>query len=148
MWGAKMPCILKLFQDKEPIMTDLNPLAWNWNQAKSAGKHVASYAAGGVTMFVAFHILSPAQGTDITTDINLITEGLAKVATGVAGIIAVLVPVYTALRAAHNSSPVVQAQSLEQAVPGTVVITTPAIAAATPESPNIMSNTEVKVVQK
>lgn len=34
------------------------------------------------------------------------------------------------------------------AVPGTTVITTPAIAAATPQADNILSNTKVEAVQK
>lgn len=91
---------------------DLNPLNWNWNQYKAAGKHVASYAAGGVTAAVALHFLSPTQGGDIAENIGLITDGVTKIATGVAGIIAVLAPIYTALKAAHNASPASQVTSV------------------------------------
>lgn len=129
-------------------MADLNPLQWNWNQYKAAGKHVASYAAGGVTVAVGLHFLSPSQGGDIGGDINLIVDGVEKIATGVAGIVAVIAPIYTALRAAKNASPTSQASSLAQEVPGTVIVTTPEIAKATPGIPNVVANTDNKVVQK
>lgn len=128
-------------------MADLNPLNWNWNQYKAAGRHVASYAAGGVSVAVALHLLSPAQGSDIAENIGTITDGLMKVATGIGGLIAVLAPIYTAFKAAHSASPVQEAKALEKAVPGTKIITDPKIADAVP-SPNVMPNTEVKVVPK
>jgi hypothetical protein len=87
-------------------------LNWTWGQYKAAGKHVASYAAGGITMAVAFHFISPGQGTDATQDLNLIVDGLTKVAAGVAGLIAVATPIYTSLRAANNASAQHQAASL------------------------------------
>lgn len=121
---------------------------FTWNQAQAAGKHIASYIAGGVTFAVATHFLSPAQGTDLTTNIGLISDGLTKVLTGFAGILAVLTPIYTVWKAQHNASPQAQAASLEKAVPGTVIITSPEVAAATPNSPNVVSNTEVKAVNK
>lgn len=91
-----------------------NPTTWNWSQYKAAGKHVVSYAAGGVTVAVAFHFLSPAQGQDISQNIGLITDGATKIATGIAGLIAILAPIYNALRAANNSSPSAQITSVVQ----------------------------------
>lgn len=85
---------------------------WNWNQYKAAGKHVASYVAGGISVAVAFHYLTPAQGGDVTQNVNLIIDGLTKAATGVAGLLAILTPIYTALRAANNASSANQAASL------------------------------------
>ncbi len=87
------------------LMADLNPLNWNWSQAKAAGRNAASYAAGGVTVLVAMHYISPTQGTDITTNINLLLDGATKVATAIAGLSAILLPVYTAWRAANSASP-------------------------------------------
>jgi len=121
-------------------------LSWNWNQYKAAGRHVASYIAGGVTIAVGLHFLSPAQGTDIANNIGSITDGVTKVATGLAGLIAVLAPIYTTLKAAHSASPVQEAITLEKT--GAVIVTTPEIAASTPNSPNIVSTSEVKVVSK
>ncbi len=128
-------------------MVDLNPINWNWNQFKAAGRHVVSYVAGGVTIAVTMHFITAQQADGLTNNIGLITDGLTKVATGFAGLIAVLAPIYTAMKAAHSGSPTQEAISLEKAVPGTKVITAPEIAAAAP-SPNIVSNTDMKVVQK
>lgn len=110
-----------------------NPINWNWNQAKAAGKHVASYAAGGVTVAVAFHFLSPTQGGDLSQNIGLVTDGVTKIATGIAGIIAVLAPVYTALKAANNASPSSQVASVVQNL-SAPQITQAANAVADPES--------------
>lgn len=85
---------------------------WNWNQYKAAGKHVASYAAGGVSMAVAFHFLSPSQGSDITTNLNSIFDGVKEIAIGVGGLVTVLTPIYAAWRAANNASSPNQAASL------------------------------------
>jgi hypothetical protein len=93
-------------------MADLNPLNWNWAQAKAAGRNIASYSAGGVTVLVAMHFITPGQGTDITGSIQQITDGLTKVATGIAGLSAIILPVYTAWRAAHSASPAEQVKSV------------------------------------
>src|SRR4051812_39710131 len=103
---------------------------WNWNSYKAAGKHVASYAAGALSVAVTFHFISPTDAGAITENINTIADGLGKVATGVAGLVAILTPIYTALKSAHNASPVGQATGLEKAVPGTTIVTKPEIADA------------------
>ena len=87
-------------------------LDWNLNQYKAAGKHVASFAAGGVGMAAALHFLSPSQAVDVNGNLTQIFNGLEQVATGIAGLGTILVPIYTALRAAHNANPTVQAQAL------------------------------------
>jgi hypothetical protein len=93
--------------------------SWNWNQYKAAGKHVASYAAGGVSVAVAFHYLSPGQGDDITTNLNSIFDGIKEIAIGTGGLITVLTPIYTALRAARNASVPNQGASLVAAANNT-----------------------------
>lgn len=93
-------------------MSDFNPRNWNWAQVKAAGRHVASYTAGGVTVAVAFHVLSPMQGAELTDNINLVLDGVSKIATGIAGLVGVLLPVYTAWRAAHSASPAEQVKSV------------------------------------
>lgn len=126
----------------------MNPFTnWGMNSWEAAGKHVASYAAGGVTVAVAWGFLSSSQGSDLTTDVNMITHGVGEVVKGVAGIAAALTPLYTAWRAAHNATPPVQASNLEAAVPGTIVVTSPEVAAQSP-SPNVVSNTSMKVVSQ
>lgn len=121
---------------------------WNWNSYKAAGKHVASYAAGGVTVAVATGLLNSTQGADATADINLIVSGIESLAKGIVGIAALLIPLYTMWKAAQNASPVGQATGLRQAVPGTLIVTTPELAAATPNDENIVSHTDVKVMAK
>jgi hypothetical protein len=120
---------------------------WNWNSYKAAGKHVASYIAGGLSVAVTFHFISPTDASGITDNISTISDGLTKVATGVAGLLAILTPIYTTLKAAHNASAVGQATGLVQASPGTKIVTTPEIAAAVPSN-NVVSNTEAKVTSK
>lgn len=87
---------------------------WTWTQYKAAGRHAASYVAGGVTVAVAFHFISPQQGTDITSNLNTIYDGLMQVSKGVAGLAAVLLPIYTAWRAAHSASPSEQIKSVAE----------------------------------
>lgn len=120
----------------------------NWNSAKAAGKHVASYLAGGISVAVAFHFISPTDATGLNDNLNSIYHGIEEIAKGVAGIIAILTPIYTTWKAANNATPASQAASLTAAVPGTKVITTEAIAKATPDSPNVVSEKEVKVIPK
>jgi len=92
---------------------DLNPLNWNWQQAQAAGKHVASYAAGAVTVAAAWGLVSSAQSQDLTVNLQLIFTGAENLAKGIAGLAAVLVPIYTAFKSAHNASP---AQQVEHVV--------------------------------
>jgi hypothetical protein len=84
----------------------------NWNQYKAAGRNVASYAAGGVTVAVFFGWLSAKDGTSITQDINLITTGMGQVLEGIAGLIAVLTPIYTMWRASIAASPSTQVKEV------------------------------------
>jgi hypothetical protein len=124
---------------------DIN--TWNINQYKAAGKHAASYIAGGVSVAVLFHFISPSDANSINENLNTVYHGIEEIAKGVAGIIGVLTPIYTAWRAAHNAGPVQQATLLEKAVPGTVIVTAPEVAAAVPSS-NVVSNTETKILPK
>lgn len=128
-------------------MTDLNPLNWNWNQCKAAGKHVVSYVAGGVSVAAALHFISPEQATDITGNLTHVANGLEEFTKGLLGLISAGTVVYTTLRSAKNASPSSQAASLVKEAPGTTVITTPEIAKAVP-SESVVSNTDVKVVTK
>jgi hypothetical protein len=129
------------------MSTNLNPAAWNWTQWKGAGRNVLSYTAGGISAAVALHLISSGQGGDIMTNINLIGDGVDKIATGIGGLIAIATPIYTVWKSAHASSPAMQATTLQQEVPKTIIITSPEIAAATP-SPAIMSNITTKAVPK
>ena len=120
----------------------------NLNSAYAAGKHVASYIAGGISVAVLLHFITPGDASGLNDNLNTIYHGISEVVKGIMGIIAILTPIYTAWKSAHNASPIEQARSLQQAVPGTLIVTSPEIARATPENPSIVSNTEVKVTTK
>lgn len=120
-------------------------LNWNWNQYKAAGKHVASFAAGGIGVAAALHFISPQQAMDANGNITQIVGGLQQVATGIAGIATVLVPIYTAWRSARNADPTVQAASLvavanNSANPMQAVAANTAIATAVIESNDLKLN--------
>ena len=120
-------------------------LNMTWPQAKAAGKHAASVAAGAVGMAVALHFISPQQATDANADVQQLVTGLEQVGTALAGLVAIVTPMYTAWRAANNASPTHQAASLVKEVPGTIVVTTPEIAAAVP-SAAVVSNVDVQTI--
>ena len=78
---------------------------WTWQQYQAAGKHVLSYGAGAATAAAVFGLISQKDASDIAENLNTVWDGVMQVAKGLAGLGAVLIPVYTALRAAHNASP-------------------------------------------
>jgi hypothetical protein len=100
---------------------NMNPLTWNWNQAKAAGKHVVSFGAGATAFAVMAHFISPAAGTGITQNINDVFNGLEQAATGIAGLISALILIYTSLRSANNASPASQVASVKAAEPAVLV---------------------------
>ena len=87
---------------------NINLPNWNWNQLKSAGRNVASFAAGGVAMAAALHFISAQDAGGLTENINTVVEGVTQIAKGLAGIVAILVPIYTAWQAARSASPKAQ----------------------------------------
>lgn len=91
---------------------NINPLTWNWNEQKAAGRHVLSYAAGGVTMLVAVHIISPTDASGITDNLNTIWDGIEKIGTGITGLAAIIVPIYTALTAKKSAEPAEQVKAV------------------------------------
>lgn len=121
---------------------------FTFNQFAAAGKHAISFVAGGVAVAATWGLITSNQSIDLTADVNLIADGTKKVLEGITGILAVLTPIYTAWRAAHNASPISQAKSLVETVPGTTVISSSEIAKSTPEYPTIVSNKDVKVIDK
>lgn len=91
---------------------NINPLSWNWNEKKAAGRHVLSYAAGGVTALVALHILTPQDASGITDNLTSIWDGIEKIITGLTGLAAILVPIYTALTAKKSAEPAEQVKAV------------------------------------
>lgn len=108
-------------------------------EVNAATRHAASFAAGAIAMFGLSTKLDPATVQNIITALGGLTND-AILLIGLVG------PIVTSYFASKSAAPAAQAASLEKQ--GIVVIGSPELAAATPNSPNVMSNTEVKVVQK
>lgn len=141
---------------------------WNLSQYQAAGRHIASYAAGGITALIAFHIITPGQGQEITENIGLISDGLTKLVAGIGGLITTFVSIRAAFIAAKSASPSEQVKAVVEnlsapqitqaanavadpssrnkiieavaAMPEVkTIITSPEVAHATPSSPNVVS---------
>lgn len=109
------------------------------DQVNAASRHLLSALGGAVVMF---GIGSKVDMGTVTTIVNT----FGSLINDVVLLIGVLAPVYAGWRAQQSAQPASQAASLEKQ--GAIVVTTPEIAAATPNSPNVLSTTEVKVVSK
>lgn len=92
----------------------MNIVNWNWNQYKAAGKHVASYAAGAVSVALAWGLVSQTDASNLSEAITHITDGFEQLAKGIGMIAGVVVPIYTAWRSAKNASPQSQINSVVQ----------------------------------
>ena len=86
-----------------------------------------------------------AKGFDVA-QVTAAIQALGSTVNDIVLAIGAIGAVYASLKAAHSASPVQQAISVEKT--GAVVVTTPEIAQATPDSPNIVSRTEVRVVNR
>lgn len=131
-------------------MASFNPFEWNWNQLKASGKHWGSYLAGGLTVAVAFHLLTPAQSADLTSNVDSIVTSLEKIVTAIAAIAGIITPIYTSFRAANNASPSSQVKSVLQNL-SAPEITQAANAVADPTSRNkliqaVAEMPEVKII--
>ena len=112
-------------------------------QAAAIGRHVATYTAGAVTAAAALHLLSGADAATIQTSLQHIENGVTEIATGLGPIIGLVSAAYAAWSASRKS----QVKAVAS-IPGTTVVTTPELAAATPAQSNIVSNTQNSVVSK
>jgi hypothetical protein len=133
------------------------------DEVKGFGRHVVSWTAGAVAgaagiigFGLTLHIITPDQAHQLTADFTNLQNGIGIIAnavgalwdgiTTVGGSVAGIFGICMAAWASTSSSVKSAAQRLSKQ-PGTIVVTTPAIAAATPE-PNIVSNQEHTVVGK
>lgn len=109
-------------------------------QVDAVSRHAIT-AAG--TMVLLFGL--QAKGVDIDV-IKGAISALGETVNTIVVLLGALAPVYALLRASHNASPIEQAKAVEAT--GAVVVTTTEIAKATPDSPNIVSKEDVKVVSR
>jgi hypothetical protein len=109
------------------------------SQVNAASRHAATFTAGAIAMFGLSTKLDPNTVQQIiTASGNLINDIIL-----LAGLIT---PIVTSLYASWSATPASQSAALEK--DGAIIVTTPAIAAATPNSPNVMSSADVKVVPR
>lgn len=109
------------------------------DQVNAASRHIASAVGGAVVMF------GLSSKIDINT-VNTIINSLGSIVNNVVIILGIVTPAIAAYYAQKSAKPESQAASLE--AKGAIVVGPPELAAATPNSPNVLSQTEVKVVPK
>lgn len=103
----------------------------NLDQAKAFGRHVLTFAAGGVTLFAAIHVISPGDAGSATQALSDIGEGATKIIAGVTTLIGLV----SALWAAWSASPLSQLVAVSKN-PGVekVIVTDPKVAASVPSN--------------
>lgn len=109
-------------------------------QVNTAGRYA------GVVVGTAFTIFGlQAKGFSLD-QAKAVIAALGDTVNSIVILIGVAGPLYLSVRGVNNTSPASQAAAV--GATGAIVVATPEIAAATPNSPNVMSSNDVKVVQK
>lgn len=109
------------------------------DQVNAATRHLISAIGGAVVMF---GLSSKINIETVTTVINQ----LGSITNSIVLLLGIVTPVIAGYYAQKSAKTENQAASLE--AKGAIVITTSEIANATPNSPNVISQDEVKVVPK
>lgn len=91
---------------------DLNILNWNWTEKTAAGRHVISYVAGGITVLVGWHLLSPQDASSIADNLNTTWDGMVKVGSGISGLVATGLSIRAALTAKKSAEPASQIKAV------------------------------------
>lgn len=109
-------------------------------QVDAASRHAITAVSTAVAIFGL-----QAKGVDLQQAVAAI-EALGSTVNDLVVLLSTAGVIYAGLKASHTASPTSQAKAVTAA--GSVVVGSPELAAATPEDPNILSRTDVKVVQK
>lgn len=122
----------------------------------SFGRHVVTFVAGAATAAAGLaaygstlHLVTPDQADNIVTAFQAIAAGVKAIIGGIgtlAGGIATLIGIGSGIWASYSASKKSIVQAAAQ-LPQTTVVTSPSLAAATPEA-NIVSVDKVAVVPK
>jgi hypothetical protein len=105
------------------------------NQVAVVGRYAATLGSGIVGTLVAVNVLSPHDAADINTNFDLIVHGGGEVIKGVAGLAAVIAPIYATWKGVHLASASAQVKSVVTAITAPPA-TQAANALAAPESRN------------
>lgn len=109
------------------------------DQVNAATRHLISALGGAIVMFGLSSKISIETVTIIINQLGSITNSVVL-------LLGIVTPIIAAYYAQKSAKPENQAASLE--AKGAIIITTPEIAAATPNSPNVLSQNDVKVMTK
>lgn len=99
------------------------------------GRHVATFAAGGITFAAIIGLVSSDEASILTQSMQHITEGVKEIAVGLGPIIGLACGLY----AKWTASPPAQIAAVVATLPPNgAIITTPEVAAASP-SPKVIA---------
>lgn len=108
------------------------------NQVNTAGRYTLAVVSGIVGVL-------GLQAKGINMDqVKIIISSLGDLVNNLVILITAAGVAYASIKGTLSASPAAQAEALTKQAPGTVVVTTPEIAAATPNAPNVISNTETQ----
>jgi hypothetical protein len=110
-------------------------------QVNAATRNIAAGVAMAISAFGLSTKINPETATAIVNAGGTLFGDCVTLA-------GLIIPLVTAFYAWKSASAKAQAVSITKSEPGTIVVTTAAIAAATPNSPNVVSADTVSVVQK
>lgn len=109
------------------------------NQVNTGIRYATAIAGTAITIF-------GLQAKGITFDqVKALIQALGDVVNYLVIALTSAGALWASIKGVSSASPASQAASLTASVPGTVVVTTPEIAAATPNAPNVISNTETQL---
>ena len=74
----------------------------NSAQVTALGRHVVSYAMGGVTALAAMNLISAGDATTVANSITQISSGAAQIAAGLAPLITLMSGLWAAYTASHG----------------------------------------------
>jgi X-X-X-Leu-X-X-Gly heptad repeat protein len=103
----------------------------NAAQVAAFGRHILSFALGGVAAAAALHVVAPTDAATITGAINQIASGVSSLVAGVSTLASVGLGLYAAWTASSKSQ--ISAVAANPAVTS-VVVATPALANSIPSN--------------
>lgn len=75
----------------------------NSSQVAAFGRHIATYAAGGITAVAVLHIVNAGDAATLSDSLSKISTGVAEIASGLAPIIALVSAWYATWSASRKS---------------------------------------------
>lgn len=89
----------------------------NSSQLAAMGRHIVTYAAGGITVAATLHVISAGDASALTNSITQISNGVAEIALGLGPIIALASGAFAAWTASRKSQ-----VAAVNAIPGVKVV--------------------------